>query len=460
MNDTRQLAVDFQSGAPRTGTLTWGQLAIWDVLQWLPPDDTSLTLSTLLPLPAGTTAATVAAALRALVERHDALRSLFRFDAAAGEPGQTLVTTGRLTVEVHDAPRGLAADLAAKLRPELCGRPFDLASDLPVRALLVTEEGSPAALVLAISHMSVDAWSFRVVLEDLEALLAGAELPAPGQQPLDRLDYETSDLGRRREERARAYWTEQVRETPAAMLAELPQPSAPHLGWGRIESTALAESVRLLAQRASVAGSLVVMAGAARLLARYTGEEQATLRLIVATRFTARTRRFVGAFNQNALLRVPIGADSFDDYLRRTGLAALTAYQNCEYDPRAIEQIVIDTAAERGVTAGGYCFFNDISFEPPRPADADREPATGGDAPDPRALRADTVLSVPEMDQVPKGATFFLFLERLGDRAVLQLCADRRFLAPRSATDFLHDLEELTVAAAVSPPRPATLELP
>lgn len=195
------------------------------------------------------------------------------------------------------------------------------------------------------------------------------------------------------------------------------------------------------------------MAAVARLLATYTGAPTATLRLIVATRFQPRTRRFVGAFNQNALLRVEVGDDSFDDYLRRVQLAVLSAYQNCEYDPRAMGRIVADAAAERGVAAGGYCFFNDISFEPPKRPGGAGEPGSArvGDRPDLHLMRRETALSV-DMDQVPKDATLFLFLENLGDRAVLQLCADRRFLAPRSAPDFLADLEELAVTAALPAP--------
>ncbi|MFK0195172.1 condensation domain-containing protein [Kitasatospora sp. NPDC090308] len=446
MNDDRQLHVDLPTAPDRAGALTWGQLAIWEVLHWLPPGDTTLTLSTVLPLPAGTTPERLTAALTVLVARHDALRTVF--EESGGEPRQTVVGGGRIAVDVHDAPEGAAAETAGKLHRELRGLPFDLARDLPLRAVLVTERDTPAALVLAISHMSVDAWSFRIVREDLETLLAGAELPARGPQPLDRLDYERSDLGRRREERALAHWAEQIRETPAPMLAELPPPSAPHLRWGRIESPALAAAVRLLTGRAGVTGPVAVLGGVTRLLARYTGQDQATVRLIVATRFNARNRRFVGAFNQNALLRVPSVADPFDDHLRRTSLAALTAYQNCEYDPRTVERIVRETAAERGVAAGGYCFFNDISVEPARRPGTEPRAA---DAPDPRPLRAETVLSVPDMDQVPMGATFFLFLEHIGERAVLQLCADERFLAPRSATEFLGDLEDVLVSAAVAP---------
>jgi hypothetical protein len=437
------LEIKFLAGTGREGPLTWGQLAIWDVLRWLPEHDTSLTLTAVRPVPEGVTKAQAAAALGALVARHEALRTFF-FTEDDCIPRQRVSPEGRIVIPVYDEPSDVK-----KILHDMQGIPFDLATDLPIRAAIALQNGC-LVIVLAVSHMSVDSWSFRILEEDLDNLLAGVELPDRGQQPLDRLDYEISDIARLREERALAYWAEHIRETPASMIESLPQPSAPHLRWAKIESQALADAIRVISERTAAAKSLVVIAATAHLLARYTSEDQAALRMIVATRFTPKTRRFVGALTQNALIRLPISTESFDALVRHTAKATLTAYQHCECNPRAQEQLIADIAAERNLVSDGYCFFNDIS------RDGQGRPTSSPDAaPDPaklrdrlRELRATTVLSVPEMDQVPKGATFFLFLEKLCDWTVLELCADSRFLSPHTSIDFLRDLEELIVTAA------------
>ncbi|MEZ0066884.1 hypothetical protein ABIA32_002897 [Streptacidiphilus sp. MAP12-20] len=444
MNTATAIPIEFLSGVPRSGPLTWGQLAIWDVLTWLPADDTTLTLSGVQPVPPGTGLDAVAGALAALIIRHESLRTVF--SPSADGPVQHVVAQGRIDVPVHDTAPGAGRSTAESLQGELRAVPYDMAADLPLRAAAVTEDGQPVAVVLTVNHMAVDAWSFSIMQEDLAALLAASPLPGPGPQPLDRLAYEQSPLGLQREQRALRYWSEQIGAAPTAMLSGFPEPSAAELRWGRIESSALAEAVRLLAVRTGTAPSLVTLALTARLLARYTGSDRSLLRLIVATRFNPKTRRLVGAFNQNAVFGLEIGDDPTDAFLRRASLTALESYQNCEYDPRSLEVLIDGITAERGIDSVGCCFFNDVSFRAGQAPAADAEPESAAE----RArrldrLRAETTLSVPDMDQVPKGATFFLFLDRLDDLAILQLCADRRFLAPRTPTDFLHDLEGMAL---------------
>jgi hypothetical protein len=189
-------------------------------------------------------------------------------------------------------------------------------------------------------------------------------------------------------------------------------------------------------------------------LARHAAADRALIRLIVATRFSAKTRRFVGAFNQNAVFELETGRDTIDAYLRRASLTALESYQHCEYDPRLVESMVADLAAERGIDTVGYCFFNDMSFgSASAPTIADTTPEGLAEcALRLERLRADTELSVPVVEEVPKGATFFLSLERLDDHAVLQLCLDHRFLASSTPLDFLRDLEELAVSTVATSP--------
>jgi hypothetical protein len=438
------------SAEPRTrsGPLTWAQLAIWEVLHWLPADDTSLTLSRVLAIPGDADLAHVRRALGALVRRHEALRTVY-FEEQ-GQPQQRVLRDIRLELASVESGEEEFAHAVRRTRRALCAIPFDLSGDPPLRARVVDRAGRPAALVLTVCHMAADAWSFEIIIEDLKILLAAerveeAVLEPAGWQPLDRLAYEHSEAGEAREAHALRHWEQAVRATPSSMLEGLPGPVRPHLRWARIESAALAAAARALARRAETTPAMVLLGATAHVLATVKGQDAASLRLLVATRFRPETRRLVGAFNQNALFHTPVDpAEPFAHYLRRVPLATFRSYAHSECDPRKVRALVGAIAAERGVRPGGYCFFNDMSFRAADEPQAD----TLGVPRDLRALTQETVLTEPPARSVPMDATFFMHLLDLRETAVLDLCVDARFLAPMPAPRFLRALEERVVSAA------------
>ncbi|MEU9531308.1 hypothetical protein AB0D00_03150 [Streptomyces sp. NPDC048213] len=181
-----------------------------------------------------------------------------------------------------------------------------------------------------------------------------------------------------------------------------------------------------------------------------TGGDTALLRLIVATRSDAQDRGFVGAQNQNGLLRVGPAEESAEGFVRRCAGATLAAYRRCEGDPRKVEQLAVDVARERGFPYGGFCFFNDVRFR-----GADRIGAPEAE----RALSgADwaaeldrTTLETVDRPGRQAGAKFFLFLGELGDICRLTLAVDPGFRELGSAERFLASLEAVAVHAAREP---------
>ncbi|MER5644445.1 condensation domain-containing protein [Streptosporangium sp. NPDC002524] len=440
----QRVTVAFRAPYGDRGSLTWGQTAIWEVLRWLPPGDASLNLLAVCEVEPGRDVGDVLAAVRALVERHDALHTLFPMDDQdGGRPVQVVLRSGELEVAVHETGTRNPGTVAAYAGARLRDLPFDIGGELPLRVAVVTTGGVPVRVVLVVSHMAVDGWSLKIVRDDLRTLLSvPAALGPVAEQPLGRLAYERSERARLRERRAFGYWAEAVRELPRVWLEDLRQGGEARQDWSEIRSRALSRAVRELAARASVTPGMVLQATVALLLGLYKGEEDVALRLIVSTRFKPETRRFVGAFNQNALLRLRLRHESFSGFLSHAGRAALAAYSTCEYDPVRLEELVARVTGERGIGTDGYCFYNDIRFDAPAPPAGHRLSPAEYDA-----LMGETELVEPPHDTDQKGATFFLYVHELSERAVLTLCADRRFLAPRGPADFLSDLEWLAVEA-------------
>ncbi|MEV0562882.1 condensation domain-containing protein [Dactylosporangium sp. NPDC050588] len=441
-------SVHFNTGRAAEGPLIWAQVAIWDVLRWLPPRDSTLNLLTRCPVPPHNDLGSVLAALRRLVERHDSLHTLYA-DTPEG-PRQRVVGEGDIPLRVHDIGDRGTDEAAAELGEALRAPWFDIGADLPLRVAILVRDDAPVTVLLAASHMAVDGGSFAIVRGDLLNLLQDPPVAAePGQQPLQRVGYETSAVGLRREAKALDYWAKHLTGVPTRMIESVRDGRPPNLDWGLIQSPALALAANGLAARAGVPPATVLLAGTALQLAAYTGETEALLRMIVATRFRPASRALVGAFNQNALFRLDFTGrptETVGDLLHRASDAALLAYAHCEYDPRRLESLFAEIAARSGITPDGYCFFNDTRFvaqdQPPPAPPADLADAIHA------ALPA-TKLRAPVIDRLPKGANFFMFLTDLSDTAELMLCAEHGFLGERGPLGFLDGLERLVVKAAL-----------
>ncbi|GAA2977051.1 condensation domain-containing protein [Streptomyces sp. KhCrAH-43] len=453
MSGERTRWLEFSASTAREGALTWGQWAIWGVFRQLPEGDDSLNQAGWVPVGARLTVTDVADALRRTVERHEALRSVFpRF---ADAPVQHVRAEGRIPFELVDCGSETVAVCAERTSGRLRRGAFDNERDLPVRAAVLTRDGVPAALVVAASHMAVDGWSFHLVLEELrQALsLATGTVSAPGpaaRQPVERALFEASEEGVRRERATLRHWERTLRAAPAVMQAGTATPDDAPRDWAVIRSPALARAARELAARTGIGTGTVVLALTALVLAARTGGDTALLRLIVATRSDAQDRGFVGAQNQNGLLRVGPAEESAENFVRRCAGATLAAYRRCEGDPRKVEQLAVDVARERGFPYGGFCFFNDVRFR-----GADRIGAPEAE----RALSgADwaaeldrTTLETVDRPGRQAGAKFFLFLGELGDTCRLTLAVDPGFRELGSAERFLAALEAVAVHAAREP---------
>jgi len=314
--------------------------------------------------------------------------------------------------------------------------------------VVITDSGRPECAILTVSHMAVDLWSLHIAGEDLTVLLRGDALPASAQQPLDRAVWEASQAGQRTEGRSLGHWARRIPHVAPAMLEPLPG-SEGELDWVSISSPAMAQAAHELATTAEVDPATAVLAASAHALAAVAASPDVALRLIVATRFRPETRRLVAAFNQNALLCLDTSTGLTPEFLRNCANETVTAYRYCECDPRKLERLVADLAAERGLASDAYCFFNDARAGHERGLGRAFHERGLGRAFS-RSSAAQTAITGIKTEKTPKGSKFFLFLNSLADTCVMTVCADRRFLYPSTAREFLLDVEARLIAAADS----------
>jgi hypothetical protein len=436
---TGSLITPFRGTRAAAGPLTFGQC---NVLRWIGNEDNkwSSVIPLFQPVPAGRTAAAVAAAVAVLIGRHEALRTCYLTDA--GDPVQRVVQAGHLVTEVCEVEGDDNAFVGA-LEARLSSRPFELASELPVRAAIVTKDNQPALVVLIICHMAVDVGSIAVLRRELTALLAGASpesLGATGTQPLEAAAVELSAFGQRRSAAAVRHWETRLAQAPLR-LAVPAQPGATAAIPCRVRMTSPAGALALsrLAAGNGPGRSAAVLAAIACVLGLRTGTDACLFASVSGNRFYPGLGDYVGPLAQDALVSFSLTAGTFGELVDRAWAGQVNAYRHSRFDPAALWAMIDAVQHRRGQFFGRDWVFNDVGVHM---ANGTEEEAAGSV----EAALGQTRLDWTEVDQVP----VMLFFRLIEVRGVLDLevHVDARYF-PRDDVDaLLRGVERLIVAAA------------
>ena len=169
------------TAAADAGPLSFAQLRLWLLDQI--DGGTAYTLPVLAELHGELDAAALEAALADVMARHETLRT--EFTQREGDPAKH-VRPAADTRPAFIALRSAAGETDTRIA-QACQHRFDLSTELPVRALLLTDDHDDRrhALLLVLHHIAVDGWSLAPLLRDLSlaytARRAGA---APRWRPL------------------------------------------------------------------------------------------------------------------------------------------------------------------------------------------------------------------------------------------------------------------------------------
>ena len=211
----RLVPVQFSGSRSGSGPVTMGQR---NVLRWA-ADQTifGAVQCQALNVAPGRSLDDVTRAIGRLVSRHESLRTFFSVGASA-EWTQQVTASGELLVEVHEA--GGSLDATQALVRQRLNVPFALDREWPVRAAVVTSGGTPAKVLLALTHTAADFASLGIIARDFRRLMVNSRAPEPpALHPLDQAKLEMTPLARARAEAAVRYWETTLRGTPQCMLA-------------------------------------------------------------------------------------------------------------------------------------------------------------------------------------------------------------------------------------------------
>ncbi|HXM56922.1 MAG TPA: condensation domain-containing protein, partial [Candidatus Dormibacteraeota bacterium] len=373
LRGTASTGIPHRAAPAGPAPLLHAQEQLW-IIDQLTPGSTAYSLPGLLRLRGPLDRVALERSLDDLVRRHEGLRT--RFPVVDGAP-----------VQVVDPPRpaelacveAASEERARELMAEVVSQPFDLAAGPLHREVLYRLGPRDHALLLLMHHMVSDAWSQRVLAEDLAALyearVAGREprLPEPSVGPGDVAAWQRARFDGPAMREHLAYWRDRLRgELPPLELPSYrPRPAVPSARGGVVERRLpddLVDAVRGLSLRHRVTPFMTLLAAFAALLGRYTGETDVVIGTTVAQRARPELERMVANLVNTLPLRIDLsGGPTLADLLDRVRETVLDGMAHAEAPySRIVEVVRPARSASHNPLFQVLFVLQDVSLEPLR----------------------------------------------------------------------------------------------
>ncbi|MBW7967166.1 non-ribosomal peptide synthetase [Bradyrhizobium sp. BR 10261] len=281
------------------------------------------------------------AALRRVVERHEALRTTFGCDR--GQVVQIVGDAQLQVLEIVDARhmKGEAIDSALETA---CRKSFDLKHDRPLRALLLQVGDDHAVLAIVVHHVVSDGWSMQIILSELaefyNAALDGRVLEL--QPALQFADYALWHQRLLRDgslDEQIAYWKRTLAAPPPPLAVGADLDGADSLSQAtRPEhrrifplSRPQRERATAVAKRVGCSPMAIYMTAVHLLIRARSGRSDVVVLVASANRRNASTQKTVGRFFNYLAIRTRSTPDmAAIDLLRHVNTALTEGYERQE----------------------------------------------------------------------------------------------------------------------------------
>ena len=273
-------------------------------------------------------------ALETIVHRHAPLRTSFR--VVNDKHVQVIAQPARFDLTAASVRQ--ADELNRRIREE-ADRPFDLTTDVLLRATLLELDADHHVLLVIVHHIASDAWSQGILRHELQVLYQAYRHGQPA--PLAPLPIEYADFAAWQHESWHQtssaplldYWRRQLADLPPLELpTDRPRPA--RFSYQGAEhsftlSSELVAALRQLGQTHNVTLQMTLLAAYAVLLARSSGQTDFAVGTPIAGRNHLDLENLIGFFVNTLVLRVDLtGEPTFRTLLSRVRAASLAAYDH------------------------------------------------------------------------------------------------------------------------------------
>jgi amino acid adenylation domain-containing protein len=325
----RLLAQKLQARAQRGEfPLSFSQQRLW-FLHRMDPHSAAYHIPLALRARGGLDVDVLRRALRAVVQRHEALRTVF-----AEREGRVVQIVAQQApdvlaqVDLRGMDPAAREDELRRLADEAATTPFDLRRGPLLRALAVRLDDAEWGLLFTLHHVVADGWSMGLLVRELsECYAAFAEgrepaLAAPGMQFPEFALWQRGWLRGETLQAETAWWREQLAGAPRVLELPTDRPRSASAGarGGRRPFRLGAQTSAGLAALAREEGAtlfMTLLAAWQLLLGRYAGQDDVLVGTPIAGRTRAELEGVVGFFVNTLVLRARL-----DDGLTFRGLLA------------------------------------------------------------------------------------------------------------------------------------------
>lgn len=294
--------------------LSFGQESLWFLAQ-LEPDSAHYNIPQAIRLRGALNVRALREAFETILERHESLRT--RIVSVADKPMQFSVANEPFNLPVIDltplSDSDREREMESRLKEET-QRPFDLAKDLMLRASLLRLRDDEHLLLVTVHHIAADAWSFRLLHEELavlyETFCSGkpSPLPEPEFQFADFAVYQRELFQGEFAEKQIAYWKKRLEgELPILKLPTDHPVSTRRNFRGALRRFklpgVLRESLKDFCRREKMTAFSVSLAAFQILLHRYSRQDDILVGCPISTRNHPRLESLVGYFVNTIAMR-------------------------------------------------------------------------------------------------------------------------------------------------------------
>lgn len=324
-------------------SLSFAQQRLWFFDQ-LEPESSAYNIAVALHLQGCLNQEALAQSLNEIVQRHEALRTVFR--STEELPTQVIVDELTLPLPLIDLSQfsGVEqAEMVQRLVDDKAKQPFDLTQPPLVRLSLVQVSQDEHILLLVVHHIICDGWSMGILVKELIALYV-AYSGGQSSSPLPHLPIQYADtaywqrqwLQGERLQQQLGYWQQQLADMPPLLNlpTDRPRPTHPTSQGARLTfelPQSLLVGLKRLSQQEGVTLYMTLLAAFQTLLYRYTGQEDLSVGTPIAGRTRAELENLIGFFVNTLVMRTNLaGSPTFQALLQRVRTVALEAYAHQE----------------------------------------------------------------------------------------------------------------------------------
>ncbi|MEN3304155.1 MAG: hypothetical protein V7603_357, partial [Micromonosporaceae bacterium] len=302
--------------------LSFAQQRLWFLDEFEPGSTEYLTHSA-LRLSGELDVEALRGAWRALVARHESLRTTFV--ALDGRGVQVVAPAVEVPVPLVDATGTGQVELRRLLAQD-AGEPFDLATGPLLRVRLIRLADREHVLSVVLHHIVTDGWSMGILFEELGACYAA--LCRGGRPDLPPLAHQYADFAAWQRARSRGpdlagqldYWRRTLAGVAVLDLpTDRPRPPVQTKNGALLEFEVPAQTtagLAELARRHDASLFMVLVAACQVLLSRWSGQEDVAVGTVASGRERAEWERLVGMFVNTLVLRSTVDeAQPFDEFL-------------------------------------------------------------------------------------------------------------------------------------------------